>query len=107
MTRQNLTATREELKRSFQWLYVIILFLLTECNEEDHVFGNLVRVLELDYFTRENLFERFGEISADIRDDLFIPTPLESLELTILPLLDNAKKLEKGRRLYMQLILVR
>lgn len=104
---QEATAEKEELERSFHWLYAVILYLLTECNEEDQIFGNLVRIVELDYFVRSDLFMRFGDLAANIRGNLFVPAPLERLELMLLSLLDSAKKLERGRQLYMSLMLVR
>lgn len=103
VVKQDPYAEREDLKRTWQWLYVVILHLLTECNEADQTFGNLVRLIGLDYFTRLVFFEHSGPLAADIRDNLFAPPLLEDLELAVISLLDSRRLLTEGKRVSRQL----
>lgn len=103
---QDPSAEKKELERSFHWLYAIILYLLTECSEEDQIFGNLVRIVELDFFVRSELFMNFGDLVADIRDNLFVPAPLESLELNIISLLVAHTRSKQYKLLFSRLLTV-
>ena len=45
-----------ELGRAWQWLCGATLFLLRECNEGDHNFAAILRLMDLDRPMREHLF---------------------------------------------------
>lgn len=45
-----------ELSRAWQWLYGATLFLLRECNEDDHNFAAILRLVDLERPMRAHLF---------------------------------------------------
>lgn len=103
LTEQCPAAEREELERSWQWLYSIALYLFREIREEDQNFGGLLKLAEVDYFARHTISRNMLGIEGAILEDLTQPEPLEQLEETVLTLLDRNGMLEEGKKLCKQI----
>ena len=93
-----------EYQRSEIWLRGAILYLLWECNREDHTFRSLVQIVKLPQGVRALLFHRDGAPKNDdyaaLREDAEMPEPLEELELAILCLLETHGFKERMREIY-------
>ena len=50
-----------ELSRAWQWLCGATLFLLRECNEDDHNFAAILRLVDLEGPMRKHLFQNLEE----------------------------------------------
>ena len=72
-----------ELGRAWQWLYGAIRFLHTECNEDDHNFATILRLIDLDRPMRAHLFpipEEYPDPYKAIRTEYEPPEIFSCLE---------------------------
>jgi len=90
-------ADEDDLELCWQWLYATILYLLNVCTEEDHTFGNLIRLIGMSQTTREHLLANYASICSDICDSPTTPYPLEDLDTAVLALLDAHGELDNAK----------
>ena len=86
--------TPELYRRSWEWMYGAILYLLRECNKTDQTFAEMIRLMKLSYGVRQILFSGKTESKTDYNrlcEDEKLPGPLEDAEVAILCLMESMK----------------
>ena len=91
----------ESYRRSYEWLYETILYLLRECNKSDQTFAEMIRLMKLSHGVRALLFG--GKIKGNtdyntLCEDVNMPEPLEEIDTAILCLMESMKLGERMKQ---------
>lgn len=99
----SLDTSPEELARSREWLYGIILYLLTECCEDDQTLLGIHTMIKATEAERWMLLKKLGE-QVSLHSGESLPRVLTTrLDIFLLHLLVSCDRLEQSRMLYEKL----
>lgn len=88
--------------RCRQWLEDLICYLLDNCNEEDHTFYNLMRLVKCPTDVRNLMFEKYLDAQSDVRTQ-GPPQLLNKLDLAIWWLLGVQGKQKTAKNFFQTL----
>ena len=91
-----------ELEESRQWLYGIVLYLLTNCNANDQSLGAIKRILEMPKQVRRILFlDADSQLYAVLREDAESPECLrDSFDAAVYRVLVSVERQKNAQEVY-------